>query len=304
MQARTDGEAARVALVTGAGKGLGRAFAEALAQDGACVVVNNRRHADEPSAADAVVDAIRGAGGQAVADYSDVRDPGAAEALIGRALETWGRLDAVVLNAGVNGPAAKIEALDPAEVRDVMEVNFFANVALAQAVIPHLKRSPAGRLLFVASTAGLHGVRGRAPYAASKGALIAFARTLAQELRRDGVGVNVLAPYATTRMTADTVADPRMAEVFAPEAAAPLAAYLAGPACTATDQVWVAGGGVFRRAETQEARGGGRPGETVSSAWIADNVQRLSAFHDGRGFPGAEAAFADLVAQATAHEAV
>ena len=171
---RAQEDAGRVAIVTGAGKGLGRAFAEALAAGGLRVVVNNRRRPDEPSSADAVVEAIRARGGEAVAEYSDVRDADAPGALVARALETWGRLDAVILNAGVNGPAAKVETLDPAALREVMEINFFANVALVQAALPHLQAAESGRLLFVASSAGLYGVRGRAPYSASKGALIAL----------------------------------------------------------------------------------------------------------------------------------
>src|SRR4051812_37207461 len=94
---RAEDDAGRVAIVTGAGKGLGRAFAEALAATGVKVVVNNRRRPGEPSSADEVVTAIRAAGGDAVAEYSDVRDAEAPEALAARALESFGRLDALIL---------------------------------------------------------------------------------------------------------------------------------------------------------------------------------------------------------------
>jgi len=286
--------AGRVAIVTGAGKGLGRAFAEALAASGVKVVVNNRRRVGEPSSADEVVEAIRAAGGEAVAEYSDVRDAIAPNALVARALETWGRLDALVLNAGVNGPAAKVEALDGSALREVMEINFFANVALVQAGLPHLQAAGNGRLLFVASSAGLYGVRGRAPYAASKGALIALALTMAHELRRAGVGVNVLTPYAATQMTPEAL-NTAVGAMLTPEAAAPMAVWLTSPSCRATGEIWVAGGGWFRRAQIEENPGAGvGPGRVAAVRWIEANLDRLSDMSEARGYFGAEAAFADL----------
>lgn len=103
----------RVVIVTGAGKGLGCAFAELWAESGACVLVNNRRRPDEASSADAVVSAIKAGGGEAIAEYSDVRSPEAPTAMIGAALKAWGRVDVLILNAGVNGPAARLDAPNP-----------------------------------------------------------------------------------------------------------------------------------------------------------------------------------------------
>ncbi|MEO8114132.1 MAG: SDR family NAD(P)-dependent oxidoreductase [Phenylobacterium sp.] len=287
-------DAPRVVIITGAGKGLGRAFAEAWGERGASVVVNNRRRPGEPSSADEVAAAIRARGGTAVADYSDVRDPAAPAALVAKALEAGGRLDALILNAGVNGPAARVEAMDPAALREVMEINFFANVALVQAALPQLQAAGAGRLLFVASSAGLYGVRGRAPYAASKGALIALALTLAHEVRRHGVGVNVLTPYAATQMTPEAL-NTEVGSHLTPAAAAPMAVWLTSPECAATGQVWVAGGGWFRRAQVEEGAGGGvERGEAATPEWIAANLDRLGDMSEAQGFFGAEAAFGDL----------
>ena len=203
----------RAVIVTGAGKGLGAAFACALAGDGAAVLVNNRLRAGQPDSAGAIADSIRASGGQAIANYQDVAAPGAAQALVTAAIEAFGRIDAVVFNAGIMGPAAKLPDIDMTALRDVLNTNFFAQAALAQAALPHLLASPAGRMVFVSSSAGLHGVRGRIPYAASKGALNAMALTLADELKRTQVRVNMLCPYASTPMTAsDGVADdPRLA---------------------------------------------------------------------------------------------
>ena len=288
-------DAARVVVVTGAGKGLGRAFAEQWAARGARVVVNNRRRPGEPSSADEVVEAIRARGGEAVAELSDVREPGAGDALVRAATDTWGRLDALILNAGVNGPAARVDSLDLAAMREVMEINVFANVALIQAALAPLRAGTSPRILVVASSAGLYGVRGRAPYAASKGAAIALALTLAHEERRHGLGVNVLAPYAATQMTAGGGTPAELDAKLTPAAAAPMAVWLTGPDCTRTGEVWVAGGGWFRRAQVEEGTGAGVPaGGEATPEWIAQNAARLGDMSEGRGFPGAEAAFADL----------
>ena len=287
--------AGRVVVVTGAGKGLGRAFAEHWAARGARVVVNNRSRPGEPSSADAVADAIRARGGEAVAELSDVRDPGAGAALVGAALDSWGRLDALILNAGVNGPAARVEALDLAAMREVMEINVLANVALIQAALPPLRAGTSPRLLVVASSAGLYGVRGRAPYAASKGAAIALALTLAHEERRHGLGVNVLAPYAATQMTAGGGTPAELDAKLTPVAAAPMAVWLTSPECTGSGEVWMAGGGWFRRAQVEEGIGAAAPpGVEATPEWIGENAGRLGDMSEGRGFPGAEAAFADL----------
>lgn len=242
----------RVVLVTGAGKGLGRAFALRCAEGGAAVVVNNRRRGDDADSAAAVAREIVEGGGRAVAVCSDVRDDGAGASMVEVALEAFGRLDALILNAGVSGPAARFERQDASAFAEVMAINFTANVRLLQAAFPALRRSPAGRVVMVASTAGLYGTHGLAPYAASKGAVIALALTLAGEWRRDGMFVNVLCPYATTNMTPATD-DPAFDAVISPQAAAPAAAWLSSAACPSSGEVWVAGGGRLARAAVMES---------------------------------------------------
>jgi NAD(P)-dependent dehydrogenase (short-subunit alcohol dehydrogenase family) len=287
-----DSSVQRAVIVTGAGKGLGAAFALALAAEGAAVLVNNRLRPGQPDSAGAIADRIRAGGGRAMANYQDVAAPGAAQALVKAALEAFGRIDAVVFNAGVIGPAAKLPDLDMSALRDVLNTNFLAQAALAQAALPHLLASPAGRMVFVSSSAGLHGVRGRIPYAASKGALNAMALTIADELKRTPVRVNLLCPYAATPMTAgDGMADdPRMA----PERAAGMAAWLAGEACSVTGQIFLAGGRRYRRARMIEGRGVSAPDD--SSTWIAGHLDQIASMDDAREFSGAEAAFADLYA--------
>lgn len=284
----------RVILVTGAGKGIGRAIAERLARNQARVVVNNRvRDGDDPAAT--AVAAIVAQDGEAVADIHDITAPDAAEEMVRCAIETWGRLDGVVLNAGVAGPAQRFPATSEQTFRDVFETNFFANVRLAHAAMPHLMQAQAGRLLAIASSAGLYGVFGRSPYAASKGALVAWTLSLAQEAARERLRVNVLAPYAATQMTHDAMKpNPALMQRLTPERTAPMAAWLMSPSCTATGQIWIAGGGALRRASMMEAPGERAP-DVGAEAWIGMNAARLQDMRGAKDFAGAEAAFADFL---------
>lgn len=272
----------RSTIVTGAGAGLGAAFAKAVAAGGSQVLVNNRRHADRPYPAQDVADAIVAAGGTAATDEHAVDAPDGPEAIIAAAVERFGSLDALVLNAGISGPAIKVGDGDT-ELRQVMEINFFANTRLIEAALPHLRRSPAGRIVMVSSTGGLHGVKGRSAYAASKGAATAYSLSLADELRREGIMVNVLTPYAQTKMTArpDREPDPRLA----PGGAAEICAWLASEACDRTGEIWVAGGGYMRAARAMESR---------AAPYRPDGLDELAALPDLRGFHGGEAAFADF----------
>lgn len=272
----------RVAIVTGAGNGLGAAFARAIAADGAAVIVNNRRHAYRPFSAQATADAVVAAGGEAVTDDHAVDAPDSAAAIVATALDRYGRLDALVLNAGISGPALKVGTGDTA-LAEVMAINFFANAALVEAALPALQASPAGRIVFVSSTGGLHGVRGRSAYAASKGALNGYALTLADEQRRGGVRINVICPYAETNMTAQPgrPAGPRLS----PAGAAGLCAWLASAACERTGDIWVAGCDHIRAA---------RPMESATAPFTTAALDTLAAMPEPRAYPGGEAAFADF----------
>ena len=286
----------RVILVTGAGKGLGAAFAAAWARRGAKVIVNNRHGGSGEPSAESLAASLSREGHDAIADLHAVDAPGAAQAMVDAAINNYGRLDALILNAGIAGPAAKIPGLPEAALREVMEINFFANARLVDAALPYVATAPAGRILLVSSTAGLHGVRGRSAYAASKGALIAWGLSLADEQRpstrsqdeRKGVGVNILCPYAATAMTQGLTADARLV----PEGAAAGAIWLTSAACAATGEIWVTGGGHFRRAQAMESRGGGDAAATPE--WFAANAAALSDMTGARGYTDGTAAFADF----------
>jgi NAD(P)-dependent dehydrogenase (short-subunit alcohol dehydrogenase family) len=253
MVKQQDGSARRVAIVTGAGTGLGRAYALRLAADGLRVLVNNRRReVDERGrgSADRVVEEILAAGGVAVANHEDVCADGAGERMVAQALATWGRLDVLVNNAGVDQHAA-FHRIDLASFRAIFDVNFLGTLQVTHAAWAHMRRAGHGRVLVSTSSAGLHGLHGLSAYAAAKAALIGLARTLAAEGADHDLFCNAVAPYAATRMTAAHVAE-ALRERMAPELVAPLVSALVSERSRLNGQVLVVGQGWARRAATVE----------------------------------------------------
>jgi len=245
----------RVVAVTGAGRGIGRAVATPLAARGARVVVHNRRSPDGASdPAGELVDAIRAGGGEAVAETSDVTAPQAADRLVDCALDAFGRLDAVVLNAGIIESRSVADSTE-ADLARVYEVNTLAAFRLTRAALPILRRQGAGRLVYTTSTAGLYGGEGLAAYAMAKGALLGLMRAVASEESRHGIFANAVCPTAVTRMTESFVGDPAMRAALAPKRVAPAIAWLASEACRVHGQTILAAGGFFASAHVLASRG-------------------------------------------------
>ncbi len=244
-----------VVIVTGAGTGLGCAYASHLAALGWRVVVNNRVRAGPdgvplPSAAEAVAAAILAAGGEAIAQHDDVCADGAGQRMLDAALGRWGRIDALVNNAGVDQhePFHRIALQD---FRRIMAVNFDGTVAVTQPIYQHMRAQGRGRIVVSVSSAGLHGLHGLTAYAASKGALLAFMRSLAAEGAPRGVHCSAIAPYAATRMTGPHL-DDDLRQKMPPASVAPVVAALIRPLSRTNGQTWVAGAGWVRRASSVE----------------------------------------------------
>jgi 3-oxoacyl-[acyl-carrier protein] reductase len=192
--------AGQVALVTGASRGIGRAVALALAATGARIVVNYKGNAE---LAAQVVDLIAARGGQAFAVAADIAQEDAVTGLVDAAVARWGRLDILVNNAGItrDGPLARMRA---AQWRAVIETNLTAVFLCTRAVLPLMRAASYGRIVNVGSLAALAGNVGQVNYAAAKAGLIGFTRSVAREVARDGVTVNVVAPgYVETDMLDD-----------------------------------------------------------------------------------------------------
>jgi len=287
----------RVGIVTGAGKGLGRAFALNLAAAGAAVVVNNRNrqvdeHGDGP--ADHVVREIRAAGGQAVADHSDVADPGAPAAMLERALSTWGRLDFLVANAAISGPAM-FHKLTDAQFDAVTAINLGGTAHLARCCSVHLRAAGFGRIVLIGSTAGLHGEPTASAYTASKGAVIALGRAIAVEGARRNVLTNVVLPYATTQMTDSGMAQ-AYRQMMTPEAVAPVVTALVDPDCSLNGQVMVSAAGALRAAAAVEYGTVPLPSGGLSPDELAALLER-SRQHPPREYEQAVAGFLDFAAE-------
>jgi NAD(P)-dependent dehydrogenase (short-subunit alcohol dehydrogenase family) len=285
-----------VAVVSGGGRGLGRSFCLALARQGARVVVNNRNRVvdgDGRGPADHVAAEIAAAGGEAVAEYSDAADPSSGEAMVAAAVERWGRLDICVANAAI-GTGGMFHKQPAARFDEVLEINLRGGIRLARAAMAVMRPAGYGRIILVASTGGLHGDVGLSAYAAGKGGLLAFGRSLAAEGAARGVLTNLLLPYALTQMTDDGM--PSAARrVMEPDLVAPVLTALASPECRLSGEYIVTGGGRLRRASVVEWGTVLLPNEPDLSP---DQLQALLA-ESGRGQPRefrvSADAFRDLV---------
>jgi NAD(P)-dependent dehydrogenase (short-subunit alcohol dehydrogenase family) len=253
----------RVAIVSGAGKGLGRAYALHLAACGARVVVNNRVRDGQPNSAYAVAAEIEAAGGIALANYDAAQAPETGERLVADALQAFGQLDMVVANAGFDVPCS-FQKQDMAEFGTIFEVNFQGTARLLHAAWPHLREADCGRAVVSTSSAGLYGNHGQAAYAASKAALLGLTRSLAIECGSSALRINALAPYAVTPLTRPWFPEAD-AERFTPEAVARLVAWLVSSDCTLQGEVLIAGGGGVRRAQVLESETVRLEGQDVSA---------------------------------------
>jgi NAD(P)-dependent dehydrogenase (short-subunit alcohol dehydrogenase family) len=286
----------RVAVVSGGGRGLGRSFCLALARQGAKVVVNNRNRvvdADGTGPADHVAAEIVAAGGEAVADHADAALVGSGEAMVTAALERWGRLDICVPNAAI-GVGGMFHKQPAGEFDQVLEINLQGSIRLARAAVAVMRPAGYGRIILVASTGGLHGDVGLSAYAASKGGLLAFGRSLAAEGAARGVLTNMLLPYALTQMTDDGM--PTQArQQLDPDLVAPVLTALASEDCTLNGEYIVTGGGRLRRASVVEWETMQLPtGAELNAGQLADLLERS---HKGepREFGVAVQAFTDLM---------
>ncbi|RZM00626.1 MAG: SDR family NAD(P)-dependent oxidoreductase [Variovorax sp.] len=247
----------RVAIVTGAGGGLGRAHALALARRGARVVVNDLGGARDGSggsvgAAQAVVDEIRAAGGEAIADGASVTDFDAVQAMVRTAIDTWGRVDILVNNAGIlrDKSFAKMELAD---FQRVVDVHLMGAVNCTKAVWPHMTEGKYGRIVMTTSSSGLYGNFGQSNYGAAKMALVGLMQTLSIEGAKHDIRVNCLAPTAATRMTEDLM-PPEVLAALRPEAVVPAMLVLASQDAP-NRTVLCAGAGGFEAAHVTLTKG-------------------------------------------------
>lgn len=255
MQIRFDG---RVAIVTGAGTGLGRCHAITLAQRGAAVVVNDVGGTLEGAgtstrAADAVVAEITALGGRAVASYESVADPESAKALVARAVETFGGVDILVNNAGILRDKS-FGKMDLGDFDAVVRVHLAGAAYCTHAAWPTMAAKKYGRVIMTLSNSGLYGNFGQANYAAAKAGLIGLMNTLKIEGLRNNILVNAVAPMAATRMTEATMT-PEVISRFRPEYPAAAVAYMCSEAFTESGMIISCAGGHYSAVKVMSALG-------------------------------------------------
>ncbi len=248
----------RVALVTGAGSGLGRSHALLLAARGAKVVVNDLGgtvdgRGQSSAAADRVVAEIAAAGGTAISNYDSVSDPAGAERMILNAVERFGRLDILVNNAGILRDKT-FAKMDLADFRTVMDVHLMGSVHCTRAAWPHMKERNYGRIVMTSSGAGLYGNFGQSNYGAAKLALVGLMNVIKLEGAKNGILVNAVAPIAATRMTEELMPKDALPYLKSEYVSAAVA-YLCSELCTVSGHVISAGAGYFARTQMMEAQG-------------------------------------------------
>jgi hypothetical protein len=274
----------RAVIVTGAGRGVGRSHALAFAARGASVVVadlggglDGSGSSSDP--ADEVVKEIEAAGGEAVACYASVAEEAGAASIVEAALDSFGRVDVVVNNAGIAAPLDWIENLTPADYRRMVEVHHLGTVYVTKAAWPHMMAAGYGRVVNTTSEGAIGTVPKNSSYGSAKGAVLGFTRTVALDGSRCGIRVNAVLPRASTRMSTPDIlghvydapgdAFGSMSQ-FAAELVSPAAVFLAHESCDLNGELLVAGGGRVLRLALVESQG--FASEELTPELVAENI--------------------------------
>jgi len=278
----------KVAIVTGAGGGLGRAHALHLAKLGAKVVVNDLGGSLDGSggnseASEKVVAEIIAAGGQAIANGASVSDDAGVAHLVKQTMDKWGRIDVLIANAGI----LRDKSFGKMELKDftaVMDVHLMGTVKPCKAVWEIMKAQSYGRIVVTTSSTGMYGNFGQTNYGSAKASLIGFMNSLKLEGAKDNIKVNAICPVAATRMT-EALMPPAILEMLKPEFVSPAVAYLASDEAP-TGVILTAAAGVFAAAQLVETDGVNLGTQTSAddiAAHFAEICDWSSAKHYGQG---------------------
>ncbi|HZO09351.1 MAG TPA: SDR family NAD(P)-dependent oxidoreductase [Myxococcota bacterium] len=268
----------RVAVITGAGGGLGKTYALLLASRGASVVVNDLGGATDGtggghSMADVTVQEILAQGGRAVANYDSVSTPSGGEAIVRAAVESFGKVDIVINNAGILRDKS-FAKLEPKDLEAVLDVHLKGAFYVSQPAFRVMKEQNYGRFVFTASGAGIFGNFGQTNYGAAKMGLVGLSNVLAVEGARNNIKSNAIAPIAKTRLTEQLLGG--AADGLDPNLVTPLVAYLVSEQCQLTHEIFDVGGGRYARVFVGLGRGWtAKKGQIPSPEEIAANLETI-----------------------------
>ncbi len=296
----------RVAVITGAGAGLGRAYALELARHGAKVVINDLGGAPDGSGdgsaspADKVVAEIEALGGQAVANYDNVATAEGGEGIIQAALDAFGRVDIVVNNAGILRDKSFLK-MEPENWQAVLDVHLNGAYNVTRPAFAAMKENGFGRIVMTTSAAGLYGNFGQTNYSAAKLALVGLMNTLKLEGKKYNIKVNTIAPLAASRLTED-IMPPDIFDKAKPEFVVPLVAYLCSDECSESGAIFNAGMGYFNRAAIFTGAGAqiGDVGNPPTVEQIEANWETINTISGTKELDDVNAAFMDLITPAPA----
>ena len=288
MTIRYDG---RVAVITGAGAGLGRSHALFLASRGARVLVNDLGGTVDGSGrsttpAQRVVSEIEAAGGEAIANADSVASPAGAARIVQTALDQWGRIDMLINNAG-NLRDKTLAKMSAADFDAVVAVHLSGSAYCTLAAWPYMKEANYGRIVMTTSAAGLFGNFGQSNYAAAKLGVVGLMNALKHEGRKYNILINTIAPMALTRMTEDIMSD-AIKPLVKPEFVTPLVAWFCAEENETTGDVVEAGAGYYARVQIVEAAGavlGG--GQIPTPEEIRDSYARIADMQDAQAHDSA-----------------
>ena len=289
-EVRFDG---RVAIVTGAGGGLGRAHALLLASRGAKVVVNDLGGARDGTGAgtamaDQVVNEIKAAGGEATPDYHGVDTAEGGEAIVKTALDAYGKVDIVVNNAGILRDRA-FHNMTEEDWEKVLAVHLKGAFNVTQPAFRVMRQNSYGRIVFTTSAAGLYGNFGQTNYGAAKLGLVGLMNTLKIEGQKYNIRANTIAPLAASRLTED-IFPPAMIDKLKPDLVSPMVAYLCSEECEESGSVFTAAGGYFGRAAMVEGKGVFLEHDgQISIEQVRDNLSKIRDLTGADEFPHANA---------------
>lgn len=265
----------QVIIVTGAGQGLGRAYAELFASRGAKVVVNDIGFDEDGQAlADKVAEFIRASGGEAISVNESVAERDCVKRIVESTLEHYGRIDALVHNAGIVRDNPILEMSDE-DFNNVLKVHLSGAFYLLQQIHPVMCRQDYGRIVLITSSAALHGVAGQTNYAAAKAGMFGLVQAYKEELSGRNIYCNMVAPLAVTQMTSKSI-NPDFHKYLQPEKVAPMVAYLCSKECNFSGRLYAAGAGYYGRIGIFWSNGVYFSNDNVNIGDIAENLEKIS----------------------------